>query len=113
MMVHIVRSRSVPSRFHGATFHGEITVESAITMIDDIVYYCDNKRHLVCTPYTIENLHRMATDLGIKRCWFHSGASYPHYDIPKRRINEITEKCTLVSSYVILSIVKEVSTDAR
>ena len=23
-------------------------------------YFCDNARHLVCEPYSIENLHRMA-----------------------------------------------------
>ncbi len=39
----------------------------------------------------------MADDLGIKRCWFHGG-NKPHYDIPKRRIKEIQEKCTVVSS---------------
>lgn len=69
-------------------------------------YYCDSARHLVCVPYSIENLHKMAEDLNIKRCWFHSGASYPHYDIPKRRIKEIQDKCEVVSSRVILQIVK-------
>lgn len=69
-------------------------------------YYCDNNRHLVCVPYSVDNLHIMAEDLGIKRCWFHSSASYAHYDIPKRRIKEIQEKCQVVSSRVILDIVK-------
>lgn len=63
-------------------------------------------RHLVCVPYTVENLHEMARDLGIKECWFHKNASYPHYDIPKRRIAEITAKCNLVSVRGILEIVK-------
>lgn len=72
-------------------------------------YLCDDMRHLVCVPYSVENLHRMADDLGIKRCWFHRGASYPHYDIPKRRIAEITAKCELVSGREILAIVKGVN----
>lgn len=63
-------------------------------------------RHLVCVPYSVENLHAMAADLGIKRCWFHSGTSYPHYDIPKRRIAEIQAKCEVVSARDILRIVK-------
>ena len=71
-----------------------------------LAYFCDVARHLVCVPYTVENLHLMAADLGIKRCWWHSGASYPHYDITKRRIAEVTAKCNLVSSRVILSIVR-------
>ena len=69
-------------------------------------YYCDSMRHLVCVPYTDENLHQMALDLGIKRCWFHSSASYKHYDIPKKRVEEIASKCEVVTPRRILEIVK-------
>ena len=72
----------------------------------ELAYFCDDMRHLVCVPYSIDNLHRMAKDLGIKRCWFHSSSRYPHYDIPKRRIAEITARCTVVSAKAILKIVK-------
>lgn len=65
-------------------------------------YYCDNARHLVCVPYTLDNLHKMAEELGIKRCWFHKN----HYDIPKRRIAEISAKCQIVPSQQILQITK-------
>jgi hypothetical protein len=65
-------------------------------------YYCDNKRHLVCVPYSIENLHKMADELRIKRCWFHK----THYDIPIKRIGEIKNKCIFVSSKEIVSIVR-------
>lgn len=64
-------------------------------------YITDGKRHLVCLPYSEANLHKMASDLGIKRCWFHKN----HYDIPKRRIDEINSKCELVSSKVIVDII--------
>lgn len=67
-------------------------------------FFCDNKRHLVCVPYSIKNLHEMAETLGINRCWFHKD----HYDIPKKRIDEITEKCFLVDSREILKIVKNI-----
>jgi hypothetical protein len=67
-------------------------------------YYCDNRRHLICVPYSIENLHTMARDLGIKPCWFHKN----HYDIPKRRITEIQEKCKVITSKEILNIIKNV-----
>ena len=66
-------------------------------------YYCDTKRHLVCIPYSIKNLHKMVEDLGIKKCWFHKN----HYDIPKRRIKEITEKCTLITDREILKIIEK------
>ena len=66
-----------------------------------MIYYCDNKRHLVCEPYSLDNLHLMAENLNIKRCWFHKN----HYDIPKRRIEEISNKCTLISSKEIVKII--------
>ena len=65
-------------------------------------YYCDNQRHLVCLPYSIENLHIMAESLGIKKVWFHKN----HYDIPKKRIEEIMKQCTVVSPKEILKIIK-------
>lgn len=65
-------------------------------------YCCDRRRHLVCVPYSIENLHAMADVLHINQAWFHTD----HYDIPKRRIEEITAQCTVVSSKQIVLIIK-------
>ena len=73
-------------------------------------YLCDKNRHLICTPYSIENLHLMAADLQLDRCWFHSTKGLAHYDIPKRRIAEFTSKCTVVSSKEIVRIIKEATT---
>lgn len=64
-------------------------------------FICDRSRHLVCLPYSIENLHNMASELNIKKCWFHKD----HYDIPKRRIEEITIKCQIVSSKEVVRII--------
>lgn len=66
-----------------------------------MVYYYDRMRHLVCIPYSVENLHKMAEDLNIKRCWFHKN----HYDIPKRRIDEIASKATKLSLREIYNII--------
>jgi hypothetical protein len=68
-------------------------------------YFCDAFRHLVCVPYSVENLHKMAEDLGIKRCWFHNG-SYAHYDIPKRMVTKILDRVNFVPGKAILEIVK-------
>lgn len=68
----------------------------------EMTYYCDKARHLVCLPYSVENLHAMGDALSIKRCWFHGD----HYDIPKRRIEEIMSMCTVVSSRDIVRIIK-------
>lgn len=69
-------------------------------------YLCDNARHLITTPYSVDNLHAMAEDLRIKRCWFHDG-SRPHYDIPKRRVAEIQAKSQVVTSKMIITIIEE------
>lgn len=68
-------------------------------------FYCDTKRHLVCLPYSVENLHEMARQLGIKKCWFHRG-TYLHYDIPIRRYDEIRRRCVLIPERDILKIAK-------
>lgn len=65
-----------------------------------MIYYTDGKRHLICKPYSKANLHKMAEDLNIKRCWFHND----HYDIPKRRIAEIEVRCTMVTSKEIITL---------
>ncbi len=70
-------------------------------------YFCDDSRHLICEPYSIENLHKMADDLGIKRCWFHKKSKYPHYDIPKRRIEEIKAKCDIITTIELLKKIKQ------
>jgi len=68
--------------------------------------YCDGPgRHLVCVPYSTENLHHVAATLGIKRCWFTAGR-HPHYDIPKRRIQEIMGKARVVDTETILDIIR-------
>ena len=65
-------------------------------------FICDSHRHLVCLPYSIENLHKMASELDIKPCWFHKD----HYDIPKKRIEEIESKCRIVTTKEIVGIVR-------
>jgi len=65
-------------------------------------YLTDGKRHLICIPYTVDNLHLMAAELGIKRCWFHKD----HYDIPLKRIPEIESQCEIIGSKDIVRIIK-------
>ena len=69
-----------------------------------MTYYTDGQRHLVCVPYSVANLHAMAEDLDLKRCWFHSHPTHAHYDMPKRRIAELTARCVTVSPKQILEI---------
>ena len=67
-----------------------------------LTYYTDGPgRHLVCVPYSIANLHRMAYDLGIKNHWFHRD----HYDVPKLQIERVGKRCVQVRSRDIYAII--------
>lgn len=74
--------------------------------MSDLKYYCDDSGHLVCVPFSVDNLHVMAKELGIKRCWYHNAKTHPHYDIPKRRYAEIRAKCTAIGGRDILAIIR-------
>lgn len=71
-----------------------------------ITFYHDAMRHLVCVPFSVENLHAMAQELGIKRCWFHASKDHPHYDVPKKRMATIGERSTLVRGRQVLAIIR-------
>jgi hypothetical protein len=53
----------------------------------------------------VERLHILAKELGIGRSWFHEGR-LPHYDIPKKRVEEITSQCFGVSTRDVVNIIR-------
>lgn len=72
-----------------------------------MLYLRDNKRHLICYPYSISNLHKMALDLNIKKCWYHKG-NFPHYDIPKFKLKDpnFLNLVNLINTKDLLNIIK-------
>lgn len=74
--------------------------------MEDLIYVSDSNRHLVCLPYSIDNLHRMAKDLKIGRHFYHKG-KHPHYDIPARREDEVVARTVQTTSRIILSIISD------
>lgn len=73
----------------------------------NLTFFCDDDRHLVCQPFSVENLHLMAAYFGIGRRWFHGlEKGHPHYDIPSRRFTEIYKQCIVLSPREILLISK-------
>jgi hypothetical protein len=70
-----------------------------------MIYLCDKMRHLICIPYSVDNLHKMAIELEIKPHWFHGG-KYPHYDIPKKQVDRISKIAQMVSPREILLTIK-------
>lgn len=69
----------------------------------------DSLRHLVCDPFSVDGLHKMAAALGINRCWFHlgGGGRFPHYDIPLKKIAHVKAHCELVTPRELLQIIKK------
>lgn len=47
---------------------------------DAAIEYRGNKRHHLAAD-CVQELHAFAAGIGIKRCWFHRGARFAHYDI--------------------------------
>ena len=68
-------------------------------------YYCDTKRHLICVPYSVDNLHEMAKYLNIGGHWYHGG-KFPHYDIPMKRKNEIEDVANVITTRELLEIIR-------
>jgi hypothetical protein len=68
--------------------------------------YTDNV-HLV-SDSSLKELHEFAKKVGIKRCWFHSGSRWPHYDIPKGRRETLAIEygIAVVTSREIIKILK-------
>ncbi len=88
------------------------TCNKTIDYTTELDFLTDGKRHLICIPYSIENLHIMADRLFINRCHYHyknkkTGKIRPHYDIPVFRMDEILRRCKLVNMRDIVNIIKD------
>lgn len=70
-----------------------------------MTFYYDKKRHLVCLPYTVENLHKMADELKISRDCFHQN----HYDIPIDALEEVSKKCVYLNERQMITIISSKS----
>jgi len=49
--------------------------------VDDAAIMHRGKRRFHMTADSVQELHDFCAQVGIKRCWWHSGSKYPHYDI--------------------------------
>lgn len=49
--------------------------------VDDAAILYRGKLRYHLTADSIPELHAFCERVGIKRCWWHSGSRYPHYDI--------------------------------
>lgn len=49
--------------------------------VDDAAILWRSKLRYHMSADSLEELHAFAQAVGIKRCWFHQGSAYPHYDV--------------------------------
>ena len=77
--------------------------------VDDagIVWKGKPRFHLIAD--TIAELHEFTASIGIKRCWYHSGTRFPHYDITaEQRKNAIEAGAAAVSDRELVVIAKKI-----
>jgi len=68
------------------------------------VIYSDGV-HLI-SDVSVDDLHVYCKRIGIKRCWFHSGSRFSHYDIPKRMQPDFFERFPEVTKVTAREIVE-------
>lgn len=68
-----------------------------------MIFVNDTKGNLICVPYSIENLHKMAAELGIKRKYFKKN----HYKITNAKIwDKIKDKNRILETDLIGDIIR-------
>lgn len=72
--------------------------------VEELVYITDGVGNVICLPYSVENLHKMADDLGIKKTWYRDG----HYKVPKEIAEDLEEKCDKVTTTTLFRTVRNV-----
>ena len=72
--------------------------------IEQLLFLTDGRKNLICVPYSVENLHSMAHDLGIPTRYF----DRDKYKIPDVIRDDVEEKCEMVSSQTIFRTIHKV-----
>lgn len=72
--------------------------------VEELIYITDGVGNVICLPYSVENLHKMADDLGIAKRWYRNG----HYNVPKEIADGLEEKCDKVTTTTLFRTVRNV-----
>lgn len=72
--------------------------------VEELIYITDGVGNVICLPYSVENLHKMADDLGIAKRWYRDG----HYKVPKEIADDLEEKCDKVTTTTLFRTVRNV-----
>jgi len=73
--------------------------------VEEILFLTDGKENIICHPYSIENMKRMASELGIKSSWFKKDT----FVVPKEFLETNEDKLDKVSSQTLFRTLKNMS----
>lgn len=71
----------------------------------ELRYLCDENRHLICLPFSLENMKEMLFQLELKRKGLSKIPCKRFYRIPFDRLEEIMAQCEVVAAWEILEII--------
>jgi len=75
--------------------------------VDDAAIMWKGKARFHMTADSLSELHTFAQSIGVKRCWFHRGSRYPHYDITEpQRQAALTAGAAAVSQQEMVQLAK-------
>lgn len=73
--------------------------------VDELLFLSDGRRNLICVPYSIENMKKMADELGIKKTWLKKD----RFVIPEDYFEVVETKCNIVSTQTLFRTLKGIS----
>lgn len=75
--------------------------------VDDAAIVWRGKARYHMSADSLAELHEFAASVGIKRCWFHRGSAYPHYDVTgEQREHAVQAGAKAVTTRELLPIAK-------
>ncbi|MBB4517391.1 DUF4031 domain-containing protein [Paraburkholderia fungorum] len=78
--------------------------------VDDAAIVWKGKPRFHLSADSVDELHGFAQAVGINRCWYHSGARHPHYDITEpQRATAIENGAIAVSQRELMQVARRIS----
>ena len=76
-----------------------------MTRFDSLIYCLDDDLHLICMPYSDENIRMMAEHLKLVRNWLVSGR-HKYYEVPLHEAQRIASQTLRVSHGQLISVIE-------
>ncbi|CAB3754523.1 DUF4031 domain-containing protein [Paraburkholderia humisilvae] len=81
--------------------------------VDDAGIVWKGKLRFHMTADSLDELHAFAQAVGINRCWYHTGARHPHYDvIEAQRAAAIANGAIAVTQRELMRVARRIARNA-